>query len=176
MKTSGLAFLLLAALPVAAQELTWAEFSSTVLARSVDVRLAEAKVREAQAKRMSAFAAFEPTAVLSSEGKDYGNDLQYRVDRAEARVGLPGGIDLVGGALQTTGAFVNPERKTPTEGLANLGLSVPLGGALIFSDRQFAWSASGRDLEIARAKLDRVERKVLLEAVKAYTLWQAQSE
>ena len=176
MKTSGLAFLLLAALPVAAQELTWAEFSSTVLARSVDVRLAEAKVREAQAKRMSAFAAFEPTAVLSSEGKDYGNDLQYRVDRAEARVGLPGGIDLVGGALQTTGAFVNPERKTPTEGLANLGLSVPLGGALIFSDRQFAWSASGRDLEIARAKLDRVERKVLLEAVKSYTLWQAQSE
>jgi outer membrane protein TolC len=140
------------------------------------VRVAQAKVREAQAKRMAAFAAFEPRIDLSSEGKDYGNDLQYRLDRAEARVGLPGGIDLVGGASQATGAFINPERKTPTEGLANLGISAPLGGALIFSDRQYAWGAASRDLELEEAKLDRVQRKVTLDAVKAYTFWQAQSE
>jgi outer membrane protein TolC len=140
------------------------------------VRVAQAKVREAQAKRMAAFAAFEPRIDLSSEGKDYGNDLQYRLDRAEARVGLPGGIDLVGGASQATGAFINPERKTPTEGLANFGISAPLGGALIFSDRQYAWGAASRDLELEEAKLDRVQRKVTLDAVKAYTFWQAQSE
>ncbi len=158
------------------QVVPWNEFIGTVRDRSVDVRVAQAKVREAQAKRMAAFAAFEPRIDLSSEGKDYGNDLQYRLDRAEARVGLPGGIDLVGGASQATGAFINPERKTPTEGLANLGISAPLGGALIFSDRQYAWGAASRDLEIEEAKLDRVLRKVTLDAVKAYTFWQAQSE
>jgi outer membrane protein TolC len=158
------------------QVVPWNEFIGTVRDRSVDVRVAQAKVREAQAKRMAAFAAFEPRIDLSSEGKDYGNDLQYRLDRAEARVGLPGGIDLVGGASQATGAFINPERKTPTEGLANFGISAPLGGALIFSDRQYAWGAASRDLELEEAKLDRVQRKVTLDAVKAYTFWQAQSE
>lgn len=158
------------------QVVPWNEFVGTVRDRSVDVRVAQAKVREAQAKRMAAFAAFEPRIDLSSEGKSYGNDLQYRLDRAEARVGLPGGIDLVGGASQATGAFINPERKTPTEGLANLGISAPLGGALIFSDRQYAWGAASRDLEMEEAKLDRVLRKVTLDAVKAYTFWQAQSE
>lgn len=158
------------------QVLPWNEFLTAVQDRSADLRIAQAKVREAQAKRMAAFAAFEPRIDLSSEGKDYGNDLQYRLDRAEARIGLPGGMDLVGGASNATGAFINPERTTPTEGLANLGISAPLGGAIIFSDRQLAWGAASRDLEIEQAKLDRIERKVMLEAVKVYTLWQAQNE
>lgn len=159
-----------------AQTITWSDFAATVVARAQEVRIAEAKVAEARAKRMSAFAAFEPKLNFSSEGKDYGNDLQYRLDRAEARVGLPGGIDIVGGSYQSTGAFINPERKTPTEGLVNLGISAPLGGELIFSDRQYEWGASSRNLEIANAKLDRTERKVLLDAVKVYAFWQAQSE
>ena len=166
----------LIAVPAMAQTMAWSEFVATAVERAQDVRVAEAKVTEARAKRMSAFAAFEPRVNLSSEGKDYGNDLQYRLDRAEARVGLPGGIDLVGGAAQGTGAFINPERKTPTEGLVNLGISAPLGGALIFSDRQYEWGASTRNLEIAEAKLDRTERKAILNAVKVYTFWQAQSE
>jgi outer membrane protein TolC len=159
-----------------AQTMAWSEFVATAVERAQDVRVAEAKVAEARAKRMSAFAAFEPRVNLSSEGKDYGNDLQYRLDRAEARVGLPGGIDLVGGAAQGTGAFINPERRTPTEGLVNLGISAPLGGALVFSDRQYEWGASTRNLEIAEAKLDRTERMAILNAVKVYTFWQAQSE
>jgi outer membrane protein TolC len=166
----------LSALPATAQVLPWNEFMAMALDRSGELRIAEAKVREAQAKRMGAFAAFEPRLDLSSEGKDYGNDLQYRLDRAEARVGLPGGVDLVGGAAQATGAFINPERKTPVEGLVNLGISAPLGGALVFSDRQYAWNAASRDLEVEQAKRDRVERKLRLEAVKVYTFWQAQVE
>ena len=166
----------LIAVPAMAQTMAWSEFVATAVERAQDVRVAEAKVAEARAKRMSAFAAFEPRVNLSSEGKDYGNDLQYRLDRAEARVGLPGGIDLVGGAAQGTGAFINPERKTPTEGLVNLGISAPLGGALVFSDRQYEWGASTRNLEIAEAKLDRTERTAILNAVKVYTFWQAQSE
>lgn len=166
----------LVAVPAMAQTMAWSEFVATAVERAQEVRVAEAKVAEARAKRMAAFAAFEPRVNLSSEGKDYGNDLQYRLDRAEARVGLPGGIDLVGGAAQGTGAFINPERKTPTEGLVNLGISAPLGGALIFSDRQYEWGASTRNLEIAEAKLDRTERKAILNAVKVYTFWQAQSE
>jgi outer membrane protein TolC len=166
----------LIAVPAMAQTMAWSEFVASAVERAQDVRVAEAKVAEARAKRMSAFAAFEPKVNLSSEGKDYGNDLQYRLDLAEARVGLPGGIDLVGGAAQATGAFINPERKTPTEGLVNLGISAPLGGALIFSDRQYEWGASTRNLEIAEAKLDRTERTAILNAVKVYTFWQAQSE
>jgi len=166
----------LVAVPAMAQTMAWSEFVATAVERAQEVRVAEAKVAEARAKRMAAFAAFEPRVNLSSEGKDYGNDLQYRLDRAEARVGLPGGIDLVGGAAQGTGAFINPERKTPTDGLVNLGISAPLGGALIFSDRQYEWGASTRNLEIAEAKLDRTERKAILNAVKVYTFWQAQSE
>ncbi len=166
----------LVVVPAMGQTMAWSEFVATAVERAQDVRVAEAKVAEARANRMSAFAAFEPRVNLSSEGKDYGNDLQYRLDRAEARVGLPGGIDLVGGATQGTGAFINPERKTPTEGLVNLGISAPLGGALIFSDRQYEWGASTRNLEIAEAKLDRTERTAILNAVKVYTFWQAQSE
>ena len=166
----------LVVVPAMGQTMAWSEFVATAVERAQDVRVAEAKVAEARAKRLSAFAAFEPRVNLSSEGKDYGNDLQYRLDRAEARVGLPGGIDLVGGAAQATGAFINPERKTPTEGLVNLGISAPLGGALVFSDRQYEWGASTRNLEIAEAKLDRTERTAILNAVKVYTFWQAQSE
>jgi len=172
----ALVLVVFGAVPAVAQVLPWNEFMSMALDRSGEVRIAEAKVREVQAKRMAAFAAFEPRLDLASEGKDYGNDLQYRLDRAEARVGLPGGIDLVGGAAQATGAFINPERKTPVEGLVNLGISAPLGGALIFSDRQYAWNAASRDLEVEQAKRDRVERKLRLEAVKVYTFWQAQVE
>jgi outer membrane protein TolC len=166
----------LVVVPAMGQTMAWSEFVATSVERAQDVRVAEAKVAQARAKRMSAFAAFEPRVNLSSEGKDYGNDLQYRLDRAETRVGLPGGIDLVGGAAQGTGAFINPERKTPTEGLVNLGISAPLGGALVFSDRQYEWGASTRNLEIAEAKLDRTERTAILNAVKVYTFWQAQSE
>jgi len=166
----------LIAVPAMAQTMAWSEFVAMAVERAPDVRVAEAKVAEARAQRMAAFAAFEPRVNLSSEGKDYGNDLQYRLDRAEARVGLPGGIDLVGGANQSTGAFINPERLTPSEGLVNLGISAPLGGALIFSDRQYEWGASSRNLEIAESQLDRTERRAILNAVKVYTFWQAQSE
>jgi len=165
-----------AAASASSQVMPWNEFVVLALERSGEVRVAESNVRIAQAKRMAAFAAFEPRIDLASEGKDYGNDLQYRLDRAEARVGLPGGIDLVGGASQASGAFINPERKTPVEGLLNVGISAPLGGGLVFSDRQYAWGAASRELEVEQAKLDRVERKVRLEAVKVYTFWQAQNE
>lgn len=171
-----LAILILGVGAVHAQELSWPDFSAQVLDRSPDVRVAEAKVREARAKKLAAFSAFEPKIGLSSEGKQYGGDLQYRLDQAEARIGLPGGIDLVGGALQSTGAFINPERKTPTEGLMQLGISAPLGGAIIWSDRQYQLTAAQRDLEQAEAYLDRVSRKTQLEALKIYTHWQAQAD
>lgn len=170
------AVLWLLVVPSMAQTISWDAFRTSVLQRSQEVRVAEAKVAEARAHRMSAFAAFEPKVNLSSEGKDYGNDLQYRLDHAEARLGLPGGIDIVGGAIQSTGAFINPERKTPTEGIVNFGISAPIGGALIFSDRQYEWGASSRNLEIEEAKFDLISRKVLLNAVKVYAFWQAQSE
>jgi hypothetical protein len=172
----ALMFWAVAAASASSQVMPWSEFVVLALERSGEVRVAESNVRIAQAKRMAAFAAFEPRIDLASEGKNYGNDLQYRLDRAEARVGLPGGIDLVGGAAQASGAFINPERKTPVEGLLNIGISAPLGGGLVFSDRQYAWGAASREREVEEAKLDRAERKVRLEAVKVYTFWQAQSE
>jgi len=159
-----------------AQVLSWSEFSAASIARSPEVRVAQTLVREAQAARMSASAAFEPQLNLSSEGKVYQGDLQYRLDLAEARIGLPGGIDIVGGAAQAQGFFINPERSTPAEGILNLGISAPLGGGIVFSDRQYHWGAAQRNIEIAEARLDRVERKTMVDAVKVYTTWQAQTE
>ena len=75
----------LVVVPAMWQTMAWSEFVATAVERAQDVRVAEAKVAEARAKRMSAFTAFEPRVNLSSEGKDYGNDLQYRLDRAEER-------------------------------------------------------------------------------------------
>ncbi|RZK13122.1 MAG: TolC family protein, partial [Hymenobacter sp.] len=83
----------------------------------------------------------------------------------------PGGIDLKAGYDRYVGVYTNPETRTPVNGLAGIGLSVPIGAGLLIDARR-STLRQAKALQVA-AEADRVKQinEVWLQAAKDYWNW-----
>src|SRR5690606_1024633 len=92
----------------------------------------------AKAKRLKALGGFDPKLEANYNQKYYGGTEYYSFLTPEIKLPLWYGIELKGSYTLAEGDYLNPESKTPKEGLAYAGVNFQLGKGLFIDERRVA--------------------------------------
>ncbi|GAB3574543.1 TolC family protein [Hymenobacter daeguensis] len=127
---------------------------------------------EARSQVLQARGGFDPKLGSDFHRKQFGGTDYYNNWGNELKIPLwPGGIDLKASYDRYVGTYVNPESRTPVNGLAGVGLSVPIGAGLLIDARR----STLRQAKVMQnaAEADRVKQinEVWLQAAKDYWTW-----
>jgi outer membrane protein len=115
--------------------------------------------------------AFEPKLQSDLVHKRFDDKRYYTKSNSSVKANLPIGGQLSGGFDRNAGLFINPENNLPMQGLAYVGVEIPLGAGM-FTDanrtklRQERERMTGAELETQLAN-----NLYLLEAGNAYWEW-----
>ncbi|UOQ51339.1 TolC family protein [Hymenobacter cellulosivorans] len=148
------------------------DLADLVFANHPMVKQAALLSADAQAQVLAARGGFDPKLGSGFDRKLFGGTDYYNKWANELKVPiLPGGIDLKAGYDRMVGTYVNPEYRTPLDGLAGVGLSVPLGAGLLIDARRSTLRQAR--IMVTAAEADQVKQinEVWLQAVKDYWNW-----
>ncbi|WP_317194795.1 TolC family protein [Hymenobacter telluris] len=148
------------------------DLADLVFANHPVVKQAALLSADAQAQVQQARGGFDPKVGSGFDRKLFGGTDYYNNWGNELKVPIwPGGIDLKASYDRMVGTYVNPEHRTPLDGLAGVGLSVPLGQGL-FIDARRSTLRQAR-IMVTAAEADRVKQinEVWLQAAKDYWNW-----
>ena len=127
---------------------------------------------EARAKVMEALGKFDPQIQAALNRKEYGGTRYYNYWDSELKVPLwLGGADLKVGYDRTTGAYINPDKRTRPEGLTAVGISVPIGQGLLIDARRSTLRQARLMTGYAEAEQVKIINEVWYDAVKNYWSW-----
>jgi outer membrane protein TolC len=155
-----------------AKVFTLQNLAELVFANHPIVKQAALLSEEARSQVLQARGGFDPKLGSDFHRKQFGGTDYYNNWHNELKVPLwPGGIDLKASYDRYAGTYVNPESRTPLNGLAGVGLSIPIGQGLLIDARR----STLRQAKIMQtaAEADRVKQinEVWLQAAKDYWNW-----
>jgi outer membrane protein TolC len=148
------------------------DLADLVFANHPVVKQAALLSADAQAQVQQARGGFDPKLGSGFDRKLFGGTDYYNNWGNELKVPIwPGGIDLKASYDRMVGTYVNPEHRTPLDGLAGIGLSVPLGQGLLIDARRSTLRQAR--IMVTAAEADRVKQinEVWLQAAKDYWNW-----
>ncbi|MBF9143014.1 TolC family protein [Hymenobacter properus] len=148
------------------------DLADLVFANHPIVKQADLLSDEARSQVLQARGGFDPKLESDFHRKQFGGTDYYNNWGNELKVPLwPGGIDLKASYDRYVGTYVNPEGRTPVNGLAGVGVSVPIGAGLLIDARRSTLRQAKAMQNAAEA--DRVKQinEVWLQAVKDYWTW-----
>jgi outer membrane protein TolC len=175
MKQLFLAFLFFgitaSAQEIASKEFTYNEFLGYVKKYHPLVKNANLNIDAAQANLMMARGGFDPKIEVDFSQKQFKDQEYYSILNSSFKIPTWYGVEIKAGFDNNEGVYLNPENKTPNQGLTSLGISVPLGQGLFINQRM----ADVRKAKI-QVQLSQSERKlqaivVLYDASLAYFNW-----
>ncbi len=175
MKQVFLAFLFFgiaaSAQEIASKEFTYNEFLGYVKKYHPLVKNANLNIDSAQANLMMARGGFDPKIEVDFSQKQFKDQEYYSILNSSFKIPTWYGVEIKAGFDNNEGVYLNPENKTPNQGLTSLGISVPLGQGLFINQRM----ADVRKAKI-QVQLSQSERKlqaiaVLYDASLAYFNW-----
>jgi len=148
------------------------DLADVVFANHPIVKQAALLSDEARSQVLQARGGFDPKLGSDFHRKQFGGTDYYNNWHNELKVPLwPGGIDFKASYDRYAGTYVNPESRTPLNGLAGVGLSIPIGQGLLIDARR----STLRQAQVmqAAAEADRVKKinEVWLQAAKDYWNW-----
>lgn len=103
--------------------------------------------------------------------KHFKNQDYYTRWNSMVKVPLWFGADLKMGYEYNTGPYLDPESKTPAEGLSYAGISLPLGQGWLIDQRRATIRQAQALQQAAEAEKIKILNKLLLEAAKDYWDW-----
>jgi outer membrane protein TolC len=163
-------------LPVNLKEMSYNEYLGFVKKYHPLVKNANLEISKAQANLMMARGGFDPKLELDYNKKQFQGTEYYSIMNSSFKIPTWYGIDIKAGFDENEGYYLNPQNKTPSNGLTSLGISVPLGQGLLINQRM-------ADLQKAKiqVKLSQAEQKleaiaVLYDASVAYFNWKKNYE
>ncbi len=163
-------------LPVNLKEMSYNEYLGFVKKYHPLVKNANLEISKAQANLMMARGGFDPKLQLDYNKKQFQGTEYYSIMNSSFKIPTWYGIDIKAGFDENEGYYLNPQNKTPSNGLTSLGISVPLGQGLLINQRM-------ADLQKAKiqVKLSQAEQKleaiaVLYDASVAYFNWKKNYE
>ena len=148
------------------------DLAELVFANHPIVKQAALLGAEAQSQVLQARGGFDPKLGSDFHRKIFGGTEYYNNWGNELKVPLwPGGIDLKASYDRYVGAYTNPETRTPLNGLAGVGLSIPIGQGLLIDARRNTLRQA--KILVTAAEADRVKQinEVWLQAAKDYWNW-----
>ena len=114
---------------------------------------------------------FDPEVSSYYAKKEFKHQLYYANWNSLVKVPLWFGADLKAGYELNRGSYLNPELKTPAQGLSYAGISVPLGQGWIMDQRRATLRQAQLLSQAAEADKVKILNKLLLEAAKDYWDW-----
>ncbi|WP_281297373.1 TolC family protein [Flavobacterium limnophilum] len=163
-------------LPTNSKELSYNEYLGFVKKYHPLVKNANLEISKAQANLMMARGGFDPKLELDYNKKQFQGTEYYSILNSSFKIPTWYGIDIKAGFDENEGYYLNPQNKTPSNGLTSLGISVPLGQGLLINQRM-------ADLQKAKiqVKLSQAEQKleaiaILYNASVAYFNWKKNYE
>ncbi len=170
----GVALLLTVPQPARAQSpaLSLDSLRAVVAAHHPVARQAQQLVRQADGVVLAATGAmFDPQLSAAWERKAFSGSEYYNYFEAAIKVPTPLGVDVKLGLEKTSGQYFDPARRTPTQGLLSLGLSMPIGQGLVTDRRRAELSAARAKRDGALAAREDLLNALLFEATRVWAEW-----
>ena len=175
MKQVFLAFLLFGFSATAqvnlSRELTYNEFLGFVKKYHPLVKNANLEVSKAQANLMMARGGFDPKIEVDFSQKQIKDKEYYSILNSSFKIPTWYGIEIKAGFDNNEGIYLNPENKTPSQGLTSLGISVPLGQGLFINQRMADIQKAKMQLKLSESERKLQAIEVLYDASLAYFNW-----
>ncbi|MFI2743308.1 TolC family protein [Zhouia sp. PK063] len=117
------------------EEFTYEEFLAVVKKYHPLVKQADLIITNAEAKLLKARGYFDPKLSADFSKKRYHDQKYYSVFNGSFKIPTWYGIEIKAAFDQNEGYYLNPEHKVPEDGLASLGITVPIGQGLWINER-----------------------------------------
>ena len=150
---------------------TFPAFADGILANHPVATQARLVADQARADLRTAWGAFDPTVTASWDQKKFGGTSYYSYFDAELKIPLPIGADVTVAFDRTMGRYFNPDRRTPSNGTIEAGISIPLGQRILTDERRNALQQARAARDAGEADRTAIVNKLLFSAAKDYGVW-----
>lgn len=154
--------------------LTFEAFIGIVRDNHPMVRSAGLVVGMAEARVTEARGAFDPKLEAAAEEKTFGNNVYYQHRSGLFRIPTWYGVEVQAGFENNDGYYLNPENTVPDNGLASVGIKVPIGQGLFINQRMADLRMAKLNLNLSRADQRLRAAEALHRAATAYFVWKRQ--
>lgn len=155
----------------ASQVLTYAEFLGYVKKYHPAVKQAGLEVSKAEANMMAARGSFDPKLEVDFTQKQFKGTAYYSLLNSAFKIPTWYGIEVKAGFESAEGSYVNPENMLPANGLAAVGISVPLAQGLLINKRMADLRTAKLQLRISKTQRQLEAVAVLYDASVSYFNW-----
>ena len=163
-------------LPSSLQEMSYNEYLGFVKKYHPLVKNANLEISKAQANLMMARGGFDPKLELDYNKKQFQGTDYYSIMNSSFKIPTWYGIDIKAGFEENDGYYLNPQNKTPSNGLTSLGISVPLGQGLLINQRMADLQKAKIQVKLSEAEQKLMAIAVLYDASVAYFNWKKNYE
>ncbi|UZH56047.1 TolC family protein [Salinimicrobium tongyeongense] len=153
------------------QVLSYPEFLAYVKQYHPMVRQVNLQLEMGEAELLKARGAFDPKLEVDYSRKEFKGTEYYDVLNSTFKIPTWYGVELKAGFEQNKGAYLNPQRKVPPEGLFAAGVSLSIAQGLIMDKRRAALRSARALKEQTEAEKNLMIAEVLFEASLAYLNW-----
>lgn len=178
MKVKLLVFLLLltCATSVSAQQpkpevLSFNEFLGYVKKYHPAVRQAELLLSKAETALMMARGGFDPKLEVDFNNKQFKGTEYYSLFNSSFKLPTWYGIEVKAGFDNNDGYYLNPQNKSPDQGLTALGITVPLAQGLLINQRMADLRIAKIQVQMSKSERQLQAVNVLYDASVAYVNW-----
>ena len=135
------------------------------------VKQANIEVSQAQSEIIASRGGFDPKIEVDYENKQFKSTEYYDLLTTTFKIPTWYGVEIKAGFDRMEGDFLNPQNTTPDNGLANLGISVPLGQGLLINDRMADLKKAKIFVNLSKAERDLEVANILYLASNSYFNW-----
>ncbi len=116
--------------------LTYQQFNQFVIESHPISKIAELKLKVSDATLVKARGGFDPKLYAIHDQKEFETKNYFNQSRVGLKVPLPLGLEIDMAYDKNTGIYLNPENKTPDDGLLQAGVKLTLGKGLFIDERR----------------------------------------
>jgi outer membrane protein TolC len=135
------------------------------------VKQANIEVSQAQSEIIASRGGFDPKIEVDYENKQFKSTEYYDLLTTTFKIPTWYGVEIKAGFDRMEGDFLNPQNTTPDNGLAKLGISVPLGQGLLINDRMADLKKAKIFVNLSKAERDLEVANILYLASNSYFNW-----
>ena len=157
-------------------EFTFEEYLGYVKKFHPLVKNANLEISKAQAELMAARGAFDPKIEVDFDKKQFKDKTYYSLFNSSFKIPTWYGVEIKAGFDQNEGIYLNPENNVPNQGLASLGISIPLGQGLLINQRMADLRKAKLQLELSQSERKLQAVAILYDASVAYFNWKRNYE
>lgn len=135
------------------------------------VKQANLEVSQAQSGIIASRGGFDPKIEVDYENKQFKSTEYYDLLNTTFKIPTWYGIEIKAGFDQMQGTFLNPQNNVPENGLAVVGISVPLAQGLLINERMADLKKAKLFANLSQAERDLEVANVLYLASNSYFNW-----